>query len=109
MIARVLGGGRKGEGRSPRAESLKYSQNDSCGWCLNRISTSTFGMLFSSPAEADNARRILTQRTQLLWPVQRELYINCHMLLLSVLKGAGTREGWWAVTSLGPGGAIKEG
>ena len=93
MIARVLCGGRKGEGRSPRAGSLKYSQNDSCGWCLNRISTSTFGMLFSSPAEADNARHILTRRTQLRWPVQREFYVNGRMLVLSVLKGAGTREG----------------
>ena len=66
-------------------------------------------MPFSSYAEADNARYFLTPRTQLPWPVGRELYIRGRMLVLSVLKGAGTREGWWVVTSLGPGGAIMEG
>lgn len=82
MICRVFGGGHEGEGGSPRAGSLKYSQNDWCGWCLNRISTSSLGIPFSSYAEADNARRILTRLTQLRWPVQRELYINGRMLVL---------------------------
>ncbi|XP_044792851.2 cancer/testis antigen 1 [Bubalus bubalis] len=40
------------------------------------------GIPFSSYAEADNARRILTRLTQLRWPVQRELYINGRMLVL---------------------------
>nr|CAI9689548.1 unnamed protein product [Rangifer tarandus platyrhynchus] len=49
---------------------------------------------FSSYEEADNARHLLTRRTQLRWPVRRDLYVNGRMLVLSVLKGAGTREGW---------------
>ena len=52
------------------------------GALSNRVFQFTFGMLFSSPAEADNARHILTRRTQLRWPVQRELYVNGRMLLL---------------------------
>ncbi|XP_043753579.1 uncharacterized protein LOC122690728 isoform X4 [Cervus elaphus] len=42
----------------------------------------TFGVPFSSRAEADNARHILTRRTQLRWPVQRQLYVNGRMLVL---------------------------
>ncbi|KAB0353592.1 hypothetical protein FD755_023710 [Muntiacus reevesi] len=37
---------------------------------------------FSSHAEADNARHLLTRLTQLRWPVRRDLYVNGRMLVL---------------------------
>ncbi|CAI9150682.1 unnamed protein product [Rangifer tarandus platyrhynchus] len=37
---------------------------------------------FSSYEEADNARHLLTRRTQLRWPVRRDLYVNGRMLVL---------------------------
>ncbi|CAM9146957.1 unnamed protein product [Rangifer tarandus platyrhynchus] len=36
-------------------------------------------MSFSSYAEADNARYLLTRLTQLRWPVRRELYVRGRM------------------------------
>ncbi|XDB66634.1 hypothetical protein ABFV05_020250 [Capra hircus] len=52
------------------------------GVLSNRVFQFSFGMPFSSHVEADNVRHILTRRTQLRWPVQRELYVNGRILVL---------------------------
>ena len=50
-------------------------------------------MPFASLAQAKIACNFLSQSTPLRAPVQKELSVNGHLLVLSVLKGAGAREG----------------
>ncbi|XP_055293664.1 EKC/KEOPS complex subunit LAGE3-like [Moschus berezovskii] len=52
------------------------------GVLRNRVFQFSLAMPFSSHAEADNARHLLTRRTQLRWPVRRELYVNGRTLVL---------------------------
>ncbi|CAI9151047.1 unnamed protein product [Rangifer tarandus platyrhynchus] len=52
------------------------------GVLSNRVYQFSLTMSFSSYAEADNARYLLTRLTQLRWPVRRELYVRGRMLVL---------------------------
>nr|XP_020770487.1 EKC/KEOPS complex subunit LAGE3-like [Odocoileus virginianus texanus] len=52
------------------------------GVLSNRVYQFSLAIPFSSHAQADNARHLLTRRTQLRWPVRRDLYVNGHMLVL---------------------------
>ncbi|XP_043315872.1 cancer/testis antigen 1-like isoform X2 [Cervus canadensis] len=61
---------------APHRPGLGGDTAPGAGVVSNRVFQFTFGVPFSSRAEADNARHILTRRTQLRWPVQRQLYVN---------------------------------
>ncbi|KAB0339430.1 hypothetical protein FD754_023910 [Muntiacus muntjak] len=52
------------------------------GVLSNRVFQFSLAVPFSSYAEADNARYLLTRLTQLRWPVRRELYVHGRMLVL---------------------------
>ncbi|CAI9151023.1 unnamed protein product [Rangifer tarandus platyrhynchus] len=52
------------------------------GVLINRALQFSLALPFASPGRADYACHLLTERTQLRWPVRRELYVRGRMLVL---------------------------
>nr|XP_020749445.1 EKC/KEOPS complex subunit LAGE3-like [Odocoileus virginianus texanus] len=52
------------------------------GVLRTRVYQFSLAVPFASPGRADYACHLLTERTQLRWPVRRELYVHGRMLIL---------------------------
>ncbi|XP_043752420.1 EKC/KEOPS complex subunit LAGE3-like [Cervus elaphus] len=67
---------------APHRPGLGGDPAPGAGAQSNLVFQFTLAVPFATPGRADYARHLLTQRTQLRWPVRRELYVNGRMLVL---------------------------